>query len=124
MIKTRRSARQNRPNHSVVYYCPDKPVKPIGQTVDKNYEFLTKTPWRIRNLTKQTVYDSEFEQGRHDQNKLKCSKFDILQQTPIELKPRGGPLDSYGRMPINKKITTMTLRSKLHTHSMDHIQAH
>ena len=24
-------------------YCPDEPVKPIGQTVDNNYEFLTKT---------------------------------------------------------------------------------
>ena len=45
MIETRRSAHQNHPKKKTVLYmyCPDEPVKPISQTVDKNYEFLTKT---------------------------------------------------------------------------------
>ena len=31
------------PKKIVLYtYCPDEPVKPISQTVDKNYEILTK----------------------------------------------------------------------------------
>ena len=40
MIETRRCARQNHPKNSVVYVLPDEPVKPIGQTVEKNYEFF------------------------------------------------------------------------------------
>ena len=40
MIETRRSARQKHAKNSVIYV---KPVKPIGQTVEKNYEFLIKT---------------------------------------------------------------------------------
>ena len=32
------------PKKTMLYtYCPDEPVKPISQTVEKNYEFLTKT---------------------------------------------------------------------------------
>ena len=38
------SARQNHPKKTVLYmYYRDEPVKPIGKTVDKNYEFLIKT---------------------------------------------------------------------------------
>ena len=45
MIETRRSAHQNHPKKKNVSYtyCPDEPVKPISQTVDKNYKFLTET---------------------------------------------------------------------------------
>ena len=43
MIETRRSAHQNHPKAVLYTYCPDEPVKPIGQTVDKSYDFLTKT---------------------------------------------------------------------------------
>ena len=47
MIETRRSAHQNHPKKkkkTVLYtYFPNEPVKPIGQTIDKNYEFLTVT---------------------------------------------------------------------------------
>ena len=45
MIETRRSAHLNHPKKKTMLYtyCPDEPVKPISQTVDKNYEFLTKT---------------------------------------------------------------------------------
>ena len=80
MIKTRKSAHQNQQKKKIVLYtyCPDEPVKPISQTVDKNYEILKILPWKIRNPTKLTVTNSEFGQGRYDRNKLKCSEFDIL----------------------------------------------
>ena len=79
MIETRRSAHQNHPKKTVLYtYCPDEPVKPISQTVDKNYEILSNTSWQIMNPKKQIVNNSEFGQGRYDRNRLKCSEFDIL----------------------------------------------
>ena len=75
MIETRRSARQKHAKNSVIYV---KPVKPIGQTVEKNYEFLIKTSLENKESKKKMVHDSEFRQGRYNRNKIKCSEFDIL----------------------------------------------
>ena len=44
MMKNKEECSPKSPKKTVLYtYCPDEQVKPISQTVDKNYEFLTKT---------------------------------------------------------------------------------
>ena len=78
MIETRRSAFQNHPKTVLYTYCPDEPVKPIGQTIEKNYEFLIETSLVNKESKKKIAHDSVFGKGRYDRNNLKCSKFDIL----------------------------------------------
>ena len=43
MIERRRSAHQNTQKIVLYTYYPEEPVKTIGQTVEKNYEFLKET---------------------------------------------------------------------------------